>query len=299
MRLQRVRELRPLQAHSEDHGPIETDFLVIGAGIAGLRAAIELAEVGHVLVLAKQEVTESATHYAQGGIAVVLSDEDEISLHLRDTLNAGDGLCNLEAAEVLVEEGPARIEELIAWGTQFDRRGTKLSFTREGAHSRARILHAHGDSTGQEIGRALCAKARMLPRLSIREFSPAAQSGDQVIAVGIGNGRELRPFGYIGNDNVGALDHSTGLVAHDTRDRAGCLSECHRPNTQNRKEGRESTKSQHECLRRWRIRSSEHTCYAQRNCLRESGRSGQPSCAGKVVSRSALLCLTHYYKTAT
>ncbi len=79
MRLQRVRELRPLQAHSEDHGPIETNFLVIGAGIAGLRAAIELADAGHVLVLAKQEVTESATHYAQGGIAAVLSDEDEIT----------------------------------------------------------------------------------------------------------------------------------------------------------------------------------------------------------------------------
>jgi len=131
--------------------PNATDFLVIGAGVAGMRAAIELAAAGRVLVLAKNELTESATQYAQGGIAVALSDEDEIGLHLQDTLNAGDGLCNVDAAKVLVEEGPERIQELIQWGTEFDRSGTKLTFTREGAHSRSRILHAHGDSTGREI----------------------------------------------------------------------------------------------------------------------------------------------------
>jgi L-aspartate oxidase len=106
-----------------------TDFIVVGAGVAGLRAAIALAEAGRVLVLAKQELTESATQYAQGGIAVVLSDEDQISLHLHDTIVAGDGLVNERAARVLVEEGPERIQELIAWGTEFDRQGTKLTFT--------------------------------------------------------------------------------------------------------------------------------------------------------------------------
>src|SRR5262245_61147988 len=120
--------------------PPETDFLVIGAGVAGLRAAIELAPAGRVTVLTKREVTDSATQYAQGGIAAALSDEDEISLHLQDTLAAGDGLCNIDAAKVLVEEGPPRIEELIRWGIEFDRDGTKLSFAREGAHSRNRIL---------------------------------------------------------------------------------------------------------------------------------------------------------------
>src|SRR5512142_2213152 len=150
--------------------PAETDFLVIGAGVAGLRAAIELAAAGRVLVLAKKEVTESATHYAQGGVAAALSDEDEISLHLQDTLNAGDGLCNPEAARVLVEDAPQRIEELIAWGTQFDRDGTKLTFGREGAHSRNRILHAGGDSTGREILRALFAKAKTLHHICVREF---------------------------------------------------------------------------------------------------------------------------------
>jgi len=123
-----------------------------------------------VLVLAKKALTESATQYAQGGIAAALSDEDEVTLHLQDTLNAGDDLCNAEAARVLVQEGPERIEELIHWGTEFDRNGTKLAFTREGAHTRNRILHAHGDSTGREILRALSAKAKTLDNISVCEF---------------------------------------------------------------------------------------------------------------------------------
>src|SRR5579871_2374469 len=95
-----------------DSAPSQIDFLVVGAGVAGLRAAIDLASAGTVLVLAKREVTESNTQWAQGGIAAALSDEDEISLHLQDTLQAGDGLCNPEAARVLVEDAPERIEEL-------------------------------------------------------------------------------------------------------------------------------------------------------------------------------------------
>ena len=150
--------------------PNETDFIVVGAGIAGLRASVELASAGRVLCLAKREVTESNTQYAQGGIAAALSDDDEVSLHLDDTLKAGDGLCNADAARVLVEEGPARIEELIEWGTEFDRAGTKIAFTREGAHSRSRVLHAHGDSTGREIGRALFLKAQALKAIVFREF---------------------------------------------------------------------------------------------------------------------------------
>src|SRR5450755_3165352 len=150
--------------------PSETDFIVVGAGIAGLRASVELAPAGRVLCLAKREVTESNTQYAQGGIAAALSDDDEVSLHLDDTLKAGDGLCNEEAARILVEEGPARIEELIEWGTEFDRTGSKIAFTREGAHSRNRVLHAHGDSTGREIGRALYLKAKALKPIEFREF---------------------------------------------------------------------------------------------------------------------------------
>jgi L-aspartate oxidase len=148
----------------------QADFLVVGAGVAGLRAAIDLAAAGSVTVLAKREVSDSNTQWAQGGIAAALSDEDEISLHLKDTLQAGDGLCNPEAAKVLVEDAPERIEELIQWGTEFDRQGTKLTFGREGAHSRNRILHAHGDSTGREILRALYAKAQTLKNISVMEF---------------------------------------------------------------------------------------------------------------------------------
>ncbi len=150
--------------------PSETDFIVVGAGIAGLRASVELASTGRVLCLAKREVTESNTQYAQGGIAAALSDEDQVGLHLEDTLKAGDGLVNEEAARILVEEGPHRIEELIEWGTEFDRTGTKIAFTREGAHSRSRVLHAHGDSTGREIGRALYLKAAALKNISFGEF---------------------------------------------------------------------------------------------------------------------------------
>ncbi len=150
--------------------PSDTDFIVVGAGIAGLRASVELASTGRVLCLAKREVTESNTQYAQGGIAAALSDEDEVRLHLEDTIRAGDGLVNEEAARILVEEGPHRIEELIEWGTEFDRAGSKIAFTREGAHSRSRVLHAHGDSTGREIGRALYLKAAALKNISFGEF---------------------------------------------------------------------------------------------------------------------------------
>jgi len=144
------------------------DYAVVGSGIAGLRAAIELSAAGSVLVLAKSDLSDSATAWAQGGIAVALSDEDEIGLHEQDTLNAGDGLCRPEAVALLVEEGPKYITQLIEWGTEFDRAGTKLAFTREAAHSRSRILHAHGDSTGREISRALLARAHTIPRLHLR-----------------------------------------------------------------------------------------------------------------------------------
>jgi L-aspartate oxidase len=144
------------------------DYVVAGSGIAGLRAAIELSTAGKVLVLAKSNLSDSATAWAQGGIAVALSDEDEIGLHEQDTINAGDGLCRHEAVALLVEEGPKYITQLIEWGTEFDRAGTKLAFTREAAHSRSRILHAHGDSTGREISRALLARAHTIPHLHLR-----------------------------------------------------------------------------------------------------------------------------------
>ena len=104
----------------------------MGAGIAGLRAAIELSEAGRVLVVTKEALGESNTNYAQGGIAVAMGGDEDVSLHLEDTVSAGDGLVNREAARVLVEEGPLRVEELLRWGTSFDRENGKLMLTREG-----------------------------------------------------------------------------------------------------------------------------------------------------------------------
>src|SRR5450432_3022557 len=146
------------------------DFLVIGAGVAGLRAAIELAPAGRVLVVGKDSLRESSSEYAQGGIAVALSDDDEVALHELDTLYAGDGLCDRGAVRTLVEEGPAAIQQLIDWGAEFDREGSKLLFAREGAHSRSRVLHAHGDSTGHEISRALYVKAASIPSIQFHSY---------------------------------------------------------------------------------------------------------------------------------
>ncbi|MDP2753582.1 MAG: L-aspartate oxidase [Nitrospirota bacterium] len=157
------------------------DFLIIGSGVAGLRAAIELANHGSVLVVTKDRPAESSTEYAQGGIAVAMSDEDEVGIHFEDTLKAGDGLCREDAVKILVEEGPKRILELISWGAEFDKEGTKLSFTMEAAHSRKRILHAHGDSTGKELERVLLNKVRSFP--SVKKY-PFAFTKDLIVKDG-------------------------------------------------------------------------------------------------------------------
>jgi len=172
-----------------------TDFLVIGAGVAGLRAAIEASEAGEVLVLTKDRLSESSSEYAQGGIAVALSDEDEVSLHEQDTLVAGAGLCDREAVRVLAAEGPGQIQRLIDWGVEFDREGGKLEFTREGAHSRNRVLHAHGDSTGREIARTLFQKAKSLPNIRFRSFAAVVdllREGDEVVGAVAWSERERR-----------------------------------------------------------------------------------------------------------
>src|SRR6266700_5660887 len=104
----------------------QVDYVVIGAGVAGLRAAVELASHGQVLVVTKESLGESNTHYAQGGIAVAMEGEQDVALHLEDTVAAGDGLVYRRAAEALVAEGPLRVEELIQWGARFDRDGGHL-----------------------------------------------------------------------------------------------------------------------------------------------------------------------------
>lgn len=149
--------------------PAETDFVVIGAGMAGLRAAIELAAAGRVLVLEKTEVFDAHSQVTPSATAE-LSDEEQITLHLQDTLDTGDGLCNLAAVKILLEEAPERIEELIAWGNHLNRNQAKLVFGQESPQSRNRSLHAQGDSTRKEILRVLHAKAQSLKHVSIFQF---------------------------------------------------------------------------------------------------------------------------------
>ncbi len=149
----------------------QVDFLVMGAGVAGLRAAVELANHGDVLVVTKESVAESNTHYAQGGIAVAMEGNEDVALHLEDTVAAGDGLVYRPAAQALVAEGPLRVAELIEWGAQFDRAGGQLLRTREAAHSHPRILHANGDATGAEISRSLAAFAHSHRRIHFAEWT--------------------------------------------------------------------------------------------------------------------------------
>src|SRR5256714_4956628 len=151
----------------------DVDFLVIGSGIAGLSYALHTAPHGRTLILTKKNRAESNSNYAQGGIAGVLSDEDDVRLHMEDTLVAGAGLCSPDAVEVLVCEGPERIRELIDHGANFsmetDAAGRKvLALGREGGHSRNRIVHS-ADRTGWECERALLAATREQPNLEVRE----------------------------------------------------------------------------------------------------------------------------------
>ncbi len=160
----------------------QTDFIVVGSGIAGLRAALEIAATGaRVVVLTKERASESNTEYAQGGVAVALSQDDEASLHEDDTQAAGAGLCDERAVRVLVEDGRRYMRELIEWGAEFDREGGRLLFTQEAAHSRRRILHAGGDATGHEIVRALLARARADERI---EFLAHAATEELIVEDG-------------------------------------------------------------------------------------------------------------------
>ena len=157
--------------------PAETDFIVVGAGIAGLRAAIELAEAGRVLVLSKKELPDFKANDPKSD-AAWLSDEDGISLHLQDTLDSGDGICNLTAVKLLLEEAPERIDELLGWGKHH---ASKLMFGPENAHTRSRVLHAQGTPTGKEILRLLYEKAHSQKHIS---FTPFTFTTDLIVSGG-------------------------------------------------------------------------------------------------------------------
>ncbi len=152
-----------------------TDVLVIGGGVAGLRAALAAADEGaEVLLLTKDTIDESNTWYAQGGIAAVLQPLDSIESHVQDTLAGGAGLCDAPAVRLVVEEGPRRVLELLEWGANFDKQVGNpydLAFTREGGHSFARILHAYGDATGKELASTLIRTLRSRDNIRVSENS--------------------------------------------------------------------------------------------------------------------------------
>jgi L-aspartate oxidase len=149
---------------------IRTRFLVIGSGVAGLQTASRASEHGEVLVLTKRSLFDSATAYAQGGIAAALGAGDSPELHRRDTLAAGAALCDAAAVEVLVAEGPQRVRDLASIGAKFDTdRAGRLALGKEAAHSRKRIVHAHGDRTGAEVARTLIERVRGTPRITVLE----------------------------------------------------------------------------------------------------------------------------------
>lgn len=135
-------------------------LVVIGSGVAGLIAAVEASRTHEVILVTKSNLAESNTHYAQGGIAAVTTDEDSVAEHIADTRSAGADYCYLPAVEVLCKEGPDRINDLIRFGVDFDKQGAKYALGLEAAHSHARILHAGGDTTGADISRALVESLR-------------------------------------------------------------------------------------------------------------------------------------------
>jgi L-aspartate oxidase len=152
-----------------------TDVLIVGGGVAGLRAAIAASDEGaDVLVLTKDTIDESNTWYAQGGIAAVLQPADSYASHVQDTELGGAGLCDHAAVDVVIKEGPDRVLELLQWGANFDKDASKalgLAFTREGGHSFARILHAFGDATGMELANTLIRTVRSREPIRISENS--------------------------------------------------------------------------------------------------------------------------------
>ncbi|MFA5833117.1 MAG: L-aspartate oxidase [Bacteroidota bacterium] len=147
---------------------IESDFLVIGSGIAGLSYALKAAQHGTVAIVTKKEKAESNTNLAQGGIAAVVSTSDAFENHINDTMKAGAYLCHKDIVELVVKEGPERIRELIEVGVQFTQKGKELDLGKEGGHSHHRIVHA-ADLTGKEIERALLAKIASHPNIKIFE----------------------------------------------------------------------------------------------------------------------------------
>ena len=156
---------------ANDVDVVDTDLLILGGGVAGMSAAIAAGDGLEILCATKDTSHSSNTDRAQGGVAAVLSDEDSVASHRDDTLSVGAGLCDPEAVEVVVSEGPRRIRDLVDWGGDFDREGEKLLLGLEGGHSHRRVAHAHGDRTGMEIQKTLLHRFRKLAKAQLWEHA--------------------------------------------------------------------------------------------------------------------------------
>ncbi len=196
------------------------DLIVVGSGLAGLSAALEAARYGSVLLVTKASLADCNTAWAQGGIAAALDPGDSPDLHYRDTLAAGAGLNEPRAVRALVAEGPERVQELIGLGVPFDREDGAIAYTREAAHSRARVLHAGGDATGARIETTLIERLRSHRNVAVRENAlvvDLARAGRRVTGVRL---LDLGARGTIENVEAGAVLLATGgagqLYAHTT-----------------------------------------------------------------------------------
>lgn len=184
----------------------KTDFLVIGSGLAGLSFALHIADRGQVTVCTKSELPETNTAMAQGGIAAVLGEDDSFEQHIQDTLTAGAGLCHPEVVKFVVEQGPARIRDLLDWGVRFDlQEGDSFALTKEGGHSTRRILHI-ADHTGQDIHQQLLAQAKAHPNIELCE---------NLFAIELITNKDLTPLDFNPLRCLGAyvLDQKSGEVS--------------------------------------------------------------------------------------
>jgi L-aspartate oxidase len=197
---------------------IHSDFLIIGSGLAGLYAALYASKFGKVTLLTKSTIEESNSFWAQGGIAAAIDPEDSTWFHIEDTLRAGRGLCNTKAVEILVEEGKDRVMDLIALGMEFDTGESGLELGLEGGHTKRRVLHAGGTSTGREMVRFLIAAVENNPAITKFENTGVVQfvSNHQRCFGALALGQKFKPYLILSKSTILATGGASALYKRTT-----------------------------------------------------------------------------------